>query len=254
MSPPTLKVRELGCRPYLETWEAMRTFTDRRGRDTPDELWLLEHPPVYTQGLAGKPEHLLDAGEIPVIQTDRGGQITYHGPGQLVAYPLLDLNRLGVGIRNLVATLEAITIDLLADFGVSAKRKEGAPGVFVDDAKIASIGMKVRRGCTFHGLAFNVSVELSPFERINPCGFAGQPMARLVDLTGHRDVAEIGRRLAGRLAAAIALDWNIEETHDENHPLAGRCSTQSTNSNLPIAPRRSNPMKPRQPKSGLKWS
>lgn len=224
MTAPALKVRELGCRPYLETWEAMRAFTDQRNRETPDELWLLEHPPVYTQGLAGKPEHVLDAGDIPVIQTDRGGQITYHGPGQLVAYPLLDLDRLGLGIRTLVATLETVTIELLAGLGVTGQRKEGAPGVFVDGAKIASIGMKVRRGCTFHGLAFNIAMDLTPFARINPCGFAGQPMTRLCDVVDATveeiDVGHVGRLLAGRLADAIGLDWNIEPTHDENHPLA----------------------------------
>lgn len=231
MSAPSLKVRELGCRPYLQTWEAMRAFTDRRGPATADELWLLEHPPVYTQGLAGKPEHVLDAGDIPVIQTDRGGQITYHGPGQLVAYPLLDLGRLALGVRTLVATLETVTIDLLAELGISGHRKDGAPGVFVDGAKIASIGMKVRRGCTFHGLAFNMSMDLSPFARINPCGFAGQPMARLIDLVENpvdgNDVVRVGRLMAGRLAEAIGLDWNIEATHDENHPLAAVTGTPS---------------------------
>jgi len=234
MSVPTLKVRELGCRPYLETWQAMRAFTDRRGARTPDELWLLEHPPVYTQGLAGKPEHVLDAGDIPVIQTDRGGQITYHGPGQLVAYPLLDLDRLGLGIRSLVAMLETVTIELLAGLGVSGQRKEGAPGVFVDGAKIASIGMKVRRGCTFHGLAFNIAMDLSPFARINPCGFAGQPMTRLADIVddpaGENDVEAVGRLLARRLAEAIGLDWGIEATHDEAHPLAAVTGTPGAES------------------------
>lgn len=221
MSAPSLKVRELGCRPYLQTWEAMRAFTDSRNPHTPDEMWLLEHPPVYTQGLAGKPEHVLDAGDIPVIQTDRGGQVTYHGPGQLVIYPLLDLDRLGLGIRTLVATLETATIGLLDELGIAGHRNDGAPGVFVDGAKIASIGMKVRRGCTFHGLAFNMTMDLSPFARINPCGFAGQPMTRLIDLVDEpADVTDLGRRLAGRLAGEIGLDWNIEATHDENHALA----------------------------------
>lgn len=220
MNVPTLKIRELGLRPYLETWAAMREFTDARTKGTPDELWLLEHPPVYTQGLAGKPEHVLDPGDIPVVQTDRGGQITYHGPGQLVAYPLLDLERLGVGIRNLVSTLEAVTIELLESYGVRGQRRDGAPGVFVEGAKIASIGLKVRRGCTFHGLAFNVSLDLSPFERINPCGFAGQPMTRLADLADERDIGRIGRKLAERLAATLELDWIAEATHDDKHPLA----------------------------------
>lgn len=235
MSAPALTVRELGCRPYLETWQAMRAFTDQRKSETPDELWLLEHPPVYTQGLAGKPEHVLDTGDIPVIQTDRGGQITYHGPGQLVVYPLLDLDRLGLGIRSLVATLETVTIKVLAEFGISGHRKEGAPGVFVGGAKIASIGMKVRRGCTFHGLACNIGMDLAPFARINPCGFAGQPMTRLVDLVEDpledSDAVRVGRLLAERLADAIGLDWGMEATHDESHPLAvvtGMPSAEST--------------------------
>ena len=221
MSLTPLKVRELGLRPYRETWAAMRAFTDRRGPDTPDEIWLLEHPPVYTQGLAGKPEHVLHPGEIPVIQTDRGGQVTYHGPGQLVAYPLLDLQRLGVGIRNLVSMLESVMTDVLADFGIEGQRREGAPGIFVDDAKIASIGMKVRRGCTFHGIAFNLGNSLEPFERINPCGFAGQPMTRLEDLAVGADVQRVGIQLAGRLAEALGLDWVLESTHDADHPLVG---------------------------------
>ncbi|MBS3744932.1 MAG: lipoyl(octanoyl) transferase LipB [Wenzhouxiangellaceae bacterium] len=221
MSMPTLRVRELGLRPYPDTWSAMRTFTDDRGPETPDELWLLEHPPVYTQGLAGKPEHVLDPGDIPVIQTDRGGQVTYHGPGQLVAYPLLDLERLGLGIRNLVALLEGVTIDVLAGFGLQGQRREGTPGVFVGDAKIASIGMKVRRGCTFHGLAFNVGLDLAPFQRINPCGFAGQPMTRLADLAAGGDVQHVGRTLTRGLSAALGLDWCLESTHDASHPLTG---------------------------------
>lgn len=227
MSLTPLKVRELGLRPYRETWAAMRAFTDRRTAGTPDEIWLLEHPPVYTQGLAGKPEHVLNPGEIPVIQTDRGGQVTYHGPGQLVAYPLLDLQRLGVGIRNLVAMLESVMIELLAGFGIQGQRRAGAPGVFVDDAKIASIGMKVRRGCTFHGIAFNVCNDLTPFDRINPCGFAGQPMTRLMDLADGADPQRVGRTLAEMLAAALGLDWALESTHDASHPLAGKLQSET---------------------------
>ncbi len=238
MTLPALKVRELGCRPYLGTWQAMRAFTDQRSPEMPDELWLLEHPPVYTQGLAGKPEHVLEPGDIPVIQTDRGGQITYHGPGQLVAYPLLDLERLGLGVRTLVAKLETVIIELLAGLGVTGQRKQGAPGVFVDGAKIASIGMKVRRGCTFHGLAVNISMDLSPFARINPCGFAGLPMTRLSDVAddpaGENDVGRVGRLLAGRLADAIGLDWNIEATHDENHPLAAVTGAPSVGNALHV--------------------
>lgn len=213
-APGILIVRRLGCRPYLETWQAMRAFTDRRDPATPDELWLLEHPPVFTQGLAGKPEHVLAAGDIPVVQTDRGGQITYHGPGQLVAYPLLDLNRLGLGVRTLVCRLEQCVIDLLADHGLDAGRREGAPGVYVAGAKIASIGLKVRRGCTYHGLAFNVTVDLEPFSRINPCGFAGQPMLRLADRVAGADVGPTGIDFARRLAAALALDCRLDAADD----------------------------------------
>jgi lipoyl(octanoyl) transferase len=139
----------------------MQTFTDRRGARTPDELWLLEHPPVFTQGLAGKPEHVLNPGDIPVVETDRGGQVTYHGPGQMVAYPLIDIERLGIGVRTLVGRLEDVMIDVLAHYRITGDRREGVPGVFVGDAKIASIGMKVRRGCTLHGIAFNLDVRRS---------------------------------------------------------------------------------------------
>lgn len=187
-----LIVRDLGRQPYRKVWEAMKAFTDARGPDTVDELWLVEHDPVFTQGLAGKAEHLLDPGEIPVVQTDRGGQVTYHGPGQVVAYPLLDLERARTSVRCLVDRLEQAVIDVLADLGVSGGRQEGAPGVFVDGAKIASIGLKVRRGCTYHGLAFNVDMDLAPFALINPCGFSGLAMTQvsaLVDGAGRAGVA-----------------------------------------------------------------
>lgn len=206
MSLPPLIIRRLGRVDYLETWQAMREFTDRRDQYTTDELWLLEHDPVYTQGLAGKPEHLLAPGEIPVIQTDRGGQITYHGPGQLVAYPLLDLERLGLGVRTLVATLEACVIEFLRGHSITAARKTGAPGVFVDTAKIASIGLKVRRGRSFHGLAFNIDLNLEPFSRINPCGYAGQAMTSLQQLGISVSTETVGNCFAKLLAAALGLD------------------------------------------------
>jgi lipoyl(octanoyl) transferase len=174
-----LLIRHLGRQAYEPVWAAMKDFTDRRDGDTPDELWLVEHDPVFTQGLAGKPEHVLNTGNIPIVQTDRGGQVTYHGPGQVVVYPLLDLKRLGLGVRCLVDRLEQAVIDVLEGFQVSGQRREGAPGVFVDGAKIASIGLKVRRDCTYHGLAFNVDMDLSPFQMINPCGFAGLSMTQL---------------------------------------------------------------------------
>lgn len=159
----------------------MREFTDQRGRETVDALWLVEHDPVFTQGLAGRPEHLLAAGEIPVVQADRGGQVTYHGPGQLVLYPLIDLERRRLGVRCLVAELEQAVINVLADHALEGRRREGMPGVYVDDRKIASIGLKVRRGCCYHGLSLNVAMDLSPFAMINPCGYAGLKMTQLAD-------------------------------------------------------------------------
>jgi len=209
-----LRVRALGRRPYVETWRAMQAFTDARDADTPDELWLLEHPPVFTQGLAGRPEHVLNPGDIPVVETDRGGQVTYHGPGQMVAYPLLDLDRLDIGIRDLVRRLEDVIIELLEEHAVAGRRKPGAPGVFVDGAKIASIGMKVRRGCTFHGIALNLDVDLEPFSRINPCGYAGQPMTRLVDLAPGVRTDRVPERFTTLLADALGLDWRHRSTHD----------------------------------------
>lgn len=176
-----LVVRHLGRVSYQPVWDAMRAFTDARTPETPDEVWLLEHDPVFTQGQAGRPEHVLLPGDIPVVQTDRGGQVTYHGPGQLVAYPLLDLNRLGIGIRRLVNLLEQAVIDQLAAHGVGSGRRDGAPGVYVENAKIAALGLKVRRGCTYHGLAYNIDVDIEPFRRINPCGYAGLAVTRLVD-------------------------------------------------------------------------
>ncbi len=213
-----LVVREMGRQPYEATWEAMRALTDRRDADSPDELWLLEHPPVYTQGLAGKPEHLLNPGGIPLVQTDRGGQITYHGPGQLVGYPLLDLNRLGIGVRTLVNRIEQSIIDTLADLDIAGLRREKAPGVFVGDAKIASIGLKVRKGCTYHGLAFNVDMDLAPFAGINPCGFAGLDMCRVCDFVPDATVPGIGGKLSQKLQPLLGYD-RLEHSTDLPDPL-----------------------------------
>lgn len=177
-APPLLRVRQLGRRDYRETWEAMRAFTDRRTAATPSELWVLEHEPVFTQGQAGRAEHLLDRGNIPVIQTDRGGQITYHGPGQLVMYLLLSLRETGLGVRALVSAMENSVIDLLSEHGVHAEARPNAPGVYVADAKIAAVGLRVRRGFTYHGLSFNVDMDLEPFTRINPCGYRGLPVTQ----------------------------------------------------------------------------
>lgn len=173
MSSRTLIIRRLGQRDYLPTWRAMREFTDQRGEETLSELWVVEHPPVFTQGQAGKAEHLLGTGDIPVVQTDRGGQVTYHGPGQLVIYLLISLREAGLGIRRLVTTMENAIIGLLEQHGIDGQARADAPGVYVDNRKIASLGLRVRRGCTYHGLALNVSNDLEPFQRINPCGHAG---------------------------------------------------------------------------------
>jgi len=177
-----LIVRHLGLVDYLPTLEAMRTLTAERDETTPDEIWLLQHPQVFTQGQAGKPEHLLAPGDIPVVQVERGGQVTYHGPGQLVAYLLLDLRRLDLGVRELVTLMEQALVEVLAGYGVEAAPKADAPGVYVKGDKIASLGLRVRRGCSFHGLALNVDMDMTPFGRINPCGYAGLKMTQLKDL------------------------------------------------------------------------
>ena len=181
---PVALVRDLGRQPYEPVWRAMQRFTDARDADTPDELWLVEHDPVFTLGQAGKPEHVLVPGDIPVIHVDRGGQVTYHGPGQIVAYPLLDLKRLKIGVREYVHRIEQAVIDTLADWNISAQRRDGAPGVYVDEAKVAALGIRVRRGCSFHGLAFNIAMDLEPFERINPCGYAGLQVTSMLELCG----------------------------------------------------------------------
>jgi len=177
-----LIVRHLGLVDYLPTLEAMRTLTAERDEATPDEIWLLQHPQVFTQGQAGKPEHLLAPGDIPVVQVERGGQVTYHGPGQLVAYLMLDLRRLDLGVRELVTLMEQALVEVLAGYGVEAAPKADAPGVYVGGDKIASLGLRVRRGCSFHGLALNVDMDMTPFGRINPCGYAGLKMTQLKDL------------------------------------------------------------------------
>ena len=177
-------LRRLGLRDYLPVWQAMQDFTDRRDAATPDELWLVEHPPVFTQGMNGKPEHLLEPGDIPVVPVDRGGQVTYHGPGQVIAYSLLDLRRRGLGVRELVQRLEFGIIDLLAGYGIEAVGRRDAPGVYVEGRKIASLGLRVRRGCSYHGLSLNVAMDLAPFDRINPCGYPGLEVTRTVDLGG----------------------------------------------------------------------
>jgi lipoyl(octanoyl) transferase len=181
-------IKRLGLVEYEPTWRAMQRFTDERNDETPDEIWFLEHPPVFTLGMNGKREHVLAPGDIPVVQIDRGGQVTYHGPGQLVVYPLIDLRRAKLGVRDLVTALERAVIDYAADFGVVAECRRNAPGVYVDGRKLASVGIRVRRGASFHGLAMNVNLDLEPFTRINPCGYQGLEMTRLADLGGARSV------------------------------------------------------------------
>jgi lipoyl(octanoyl) transferase len=198
-----LAARRLGLVDYAPTYEAMRTFTAARDAETPDELWLLEHPPVYTLGQAGRPEHLLRDNGIPVLRVDRGGQVTYHGPGQVVAYALLDLRRRGLTVKGLVCRLEQAVIDLLAAHGVEGARRAGAPGIYVGGAKIAALGLRVRGGCTYHGLALNVAMDLAPFRDIDPCGYAGLAVTQLADLGVGLSVPAVQDELARAFARAL---------------------------------------------------
>ena len=197
--------RDLGRQPYEPVWRAMQAFTDARDDATPDELWLVEHEPVFTLGQAGRPEHVLAAGDIPVVHVDRGGQVTYHGPGQLVAYPLLDLRRLKIGVRDYVCRIEQAVIDTLAEWNIEGARKDGAPGVYVNGAKVAALGIRVRRGCCFHGLAFNIAMDLEPFHRINPCGFAGLEVVSMADLGGPGHLDAVKPVLLAALADRFGL-------------------------------------------------
>ena len=206
-----LLFRRLGRRDYSPVFDAMRGFTEARTAATLDELWAVEHPPVFTQGMAGKAEHVLAPGDIPVVQVDRGGQVTYHGPGQVVVYCLLDVRRLGLGVRALVTALERSVIDLLAAHGVAARARPDAPGVYVGDAKVASLGLRIRQGCSYHGLSLNVAMDLEPFARINPCGHPGLPVTQLRDLgidldpeaTAEELLLNLGRQLGYRRFGAV---------------------------------------------------
>lgn len=189
-----ITTKYLGIQPYLDIWEQMKAFTIQRNATTPDELWILEHHPVYTQGQAGKEEHILNRNAIPIVQSDRGGQITYHGPGQLVAYVMMDIGRKNLGVRTLVSQLEKILISVLAEYGVGAMIQCGAPGVYVEDKKIASIGLRVKNGCTYHGIALNVAMDLSPFNAINPCGFSRLQMTQLSDYVDKPSVLQTAER------------------------------------------------------------
>ena len=204
MSTPI--IRALGLVDYQPTLDAMRSFTDERGADTPDELWLLQHPRVFTQGQAGKAEHVLAPGDIPVIQVDRGGQVTYHGPGQWVVYLLVDVRRRNMGVRSLVTLIEESLVTLLAEYGIEAVARADAPGVYAGDSKIASLGLRVRRGCSYHGLALNVDMDLEPFQRINPCGFEGLQVTSMARcLPGQTlSMGQVGDRLTNILAAMLS--------------------------------------------------
>lgn len=195
-----LIVRDLAIADYQTTWQAMRDFTDNRNESTTDELWLLEHPPVFTQGLAGKAEHILDAHGIPIVQTDRGGQVTYHGPGQLVAYPLFDLKRKNLHARALVRTLEKSVIDVLAHYKITALARCDAPGVYVDGAKICSIGLRVRRNCSYHGIALNVCMDLTPFRYINPCGYSDMKMTQINAFAPNVALTDVKKQLVSAIA------------------------------------------------------
>ncbi|MGV0034422.1 MAG: lipoyl(octanoyl) transferase LipB [Candidatus Azotimanducaceae bacterium WSBS_2022_MAG_OTU7] len=209
MGPPLVEnpvVRNLGVKPYTETWQAMKSFTDSREESTADELWFVEHPPVYTLGQAGKVEHLLDPGDIPIVHSDRGGQVTYHGPGQLVCYLLLDIRRLHLGVRDLVTAIEQSIVQLINSYGVSAESKPEAPGVYVDGRKLAALGLRIRKGCSYHGLSLNVDMDLSAFSNINPCGFEGLEVVDMKRLGIDRPIPEIIEQLTSILVQQIGYD------------------------------------------------
>ena len=194
-----LRVSKLGLRPYLPVWQDMQRFTDQRTVTTEDELWLVQHPPVYTLGKNSKAEHILDPGDIPLVQSDRGGQVTYHGPGQLIVYTLLDLTRMHIGIRELVTRIENSVIALLDEYAINAYARKDAPGVYVDGKKIAALGLRVRRGRCFHGVALNVDMDLEPFERINPCGYQGLEITQLSALVDALEFSQVEERLLAHL-------------------------------------------------------
>ena len=197
------RIRYAGVTDYLLTWDAMKNFTAFRTRDTPDEIWLLQHPPVYTLGIAGRSEHLLQNNGIVVIRTDRGGQITYHGPGQIVAYLMLDMRRLRLGVRELVRKMEGAVVDLLREYGIDAQGRTEAPGVYVGQAKIAALGLKVRKGCCYHGVALNVDMNMLPFSAINPCGYSGLQVTQTKDLGVTEELDVLREKLADRLRASL---------------------------------------------------
>ncbi len=210
-----ITIRDLGRTDYEPVWRAMQAFTESRTEETGDEIWFTQHEPVFTLGLNASREHLLAPGDIPVVQIDRGGQVTYHGPGQLMIYPLIDLRRAGVGVRPLVTALEQSVVDLAADYGIEAKSRCDAPGVYVDGVKLASVGLRIRRGASFHGMALNVDVDLEPFSRINPCGFSNLDVTDLARLGAERDLDSVRRRLLPHFLRHLGLqDADVLEGGD----------------------------------------
>ena len=209
MQKPPLIVRQLGLQDYQEIWHKMQDFTDNRNAETIDEVWLVEHYPVFTQGQAGKPEHLLQSGAIPLVQSDRGGQITYHGPGQQVMYVLIDIRRhQNLNVRQLVTALEQSVVRTLADYAIEGYSKVDAPGVYIDGKKICSLGLRIRKGCAFHGLAFNINMDLQPFHYINPCGYAGLEMCQLADFIGRDEAVldKVSPKLVNHLAELLGYN------------------------------------------------
>ena len=204
-----IKVRSKGLQDYLITWEEMKSFTENRNSDTPDELWTLEHNSVFTQGLSGKPEHLLKATQIPIIQSDRGGQITYHAPGQLIIYCLIDIKRLGIGIKKMVSMIEHSLIELLSSYDITAHTLKGAPGVYVNDSKIAALGLKVKHGRTYHGLSLNIDMDLSPYTLINPCGYSDLKVTQMRNLTDNiLSISDIKHELSEHLIDSVVKTQN----------------------------------------------
>jgi lipoyl(octanoyl) transferase len=212
MNASAVIVRNLGRTLYEPVFADMRAFTDARDAQTADEIWLTEHEPVFTQGQAGKAEHLLMPGDIPVVQSDRGGQVTYHGPGQITGYLMLDLRRLGISVRGLVSSIERAMIATLSGYGIAAAARADAPGVYVDGAKIGSLGLRVRRGCSYHGLALNVNMDLEPFSRINPCGLTDTSVTQIVDLGGPGDLDQVRADLLSSLGAAFGINLRIPDS------------------------------------------
>lgn len=210
-----LVVKRLGRQDYSPVWQAMHQFTDQRSEETLDEVWLVEHNPVFTQGQAGKAEHLLNTGDIPVVQSDRGGQVTYHGPGQLVVYFLINLRRKKLGVRDLVTAIEHLVINTLKAYNIDSAARPDAPGVYVDGKKICSLGLRIRKGCSFHGLALNVNMDLSPFQRINPCGYQGMEMVQVSELGGPNELATIEQQLIKELVNLLGYEQVTFSTEAE---------------------------------------